>query len=707
MLKAGRFCLSTPNLRHAFFPAVPHSGIPAFRPSGGISLPFRCKRVKWASMDDLEIRFKEFLKRDPADIAGLSAFLEPHLGKAGGRARECVHRWDVALKENVLLEERWTLAKWRARVLNGHGLSWEEAVEIFRDCAEIPPDYPAITECLQKDYKKTPERALLTLEDVCALAPEMVVRFQGKAARIHEINTALKVVKVRLEGGSLISVPFGSTGRFIDKLASTRNAPSAKLDPPDLMDLAQKDPKAFLQKVLRRPEEPVSFEDIRELLKDLLPEEGLKKWWDRTVDEIPLIRLPFGKTMQYRLADNPDEVESLARRFEGSKRMAFISANASVFPDAVPAFRAMLEGEIRDGDAPSAYRAFKRLMKVDPSHKPSWSLLFDRFPPATLYPELPGSRDRLGLIQEITDSAALSALLKREDNPACIEALWARVGGIDTALEIFHKPDSAPAVFIFLLARVGADSALTEAARRMGGTLLTACLEAYRAPGFARLIPELNNQWDPAVGAGFLLGLIEQAEEARELLAFLDELQEMHVTSAPVAALKTRLLMRFPELKAPEATLWCTEESLRRKREELDRIMRDEIPRIRTAVKEARELGDLSENYEYKSARERFAQLQHMAAGLDADLKRARPIQIPQAADAAVYVGATVDLESREGENLTLTLLGPWETDPGAEIYSYESDVGKVLVGKEPGDPALLFGKLYTITTIRPWSGAR
>ena len=658
-------------------------------------------------MDDLEIRFKELMEHDPADIAGLSAVLEPHLGKAGGRARECVHRWDGALKENVLLEERWALAKWRARVLNGHGLTWEEAVEIFRDCAEIPSDFPAIAESLHKDYKKMPERALLTLEEVCALAPEMVVRFQGKAARVHEINTALKVVKVRLEGGGLVSVPFGSAGRFIDKLASTGADPSAKLDPPALLDLAQKDPKAFLKRVLRRPEEPVSFEDIHELLKDILPEEGLKKWWDRAVDDIPLIRLPFGKTTQYRMAQTPDEVESMARHFKGPRRMAFISANASVFPAAVPAFRAMLEGEIRDGDAAPAYRAFKLLAKIDPSHKPSWTLLFNRFPPAALYPELSGSRDRLGLIQEINDPAALSALLKREDNPACIEALWARVGGEETALDIFHKPDSAPAVFTFLMARVGTDPALTEPARRMAGVLLTGCLEAYRSPAFARLIPELNNQWDPAVGAGYLLGLIEQVEEARELTAFLDELQEMHVTSAPVAALKTRLLMRFPELKAPEVVLWCTEASLRRKREELDRIMREEIPRIRTAVKEARELGDLSENYEYKSAREKFAQLQHTAAGLEADLKRARPIQIPQAAEAAVYVGATVDLESREGEHLTLTLLGPWETDPASEIYSYESDVGKVLIGKEPGDPALLFGWLYTISAIRPWKGSK
>lgn len=655
-------------------------------------------------MDEFESRFLDMLGRDPADMEKLAALLEPHLPRGGAKIRECVALWDEALKDNILLEERWTLAKWRARVLDGHGMAWDEAVEIFSDRAGNLPDYPAIVESLRKDYKKAPERALQALEDVCALVPEMVVRFQGKPARIHEINTALKVVKVRMEGVSLVSVPFGSAGRFIDKLASTGSTASIEPDPRTMQELAGADPKAFLKRILRRPEEPVTFEDIRELLKDLLPEDGLKALWNKIVNTIPLVRLPSGKTTQYRMVELSADVEHMARRLKGSKRLAFISANAPVFPDLRPAFRRMLEEDIASADAAGAYRAFKLLGKMDPSSHPSWDILFKRFPPAALYPELSGSRDRLGLIQEIADPAALSTLLRREDNPACIEALWARIGGEEAASDILHKPDSAPSVFLFLMRRVGPDEALTALARRMGPTLLTACLEAYRSPSFARLASDLNALWDPSIGAGYLLGMIGHPEEARDLLAFLDELEEMHVTSAPTSAIKNHLFMHFPELKPPAATLWCTQESLRRKREEFERITKEEIPRVRNAVKEAREMGDLSENYEYKAAREKFAQLQYAATTLDAELKRARPIQIPQDGGSSVYVGAVVDLESREGERLTLTILGPWESDPADHIYSYESDAGKVLLGKESGDLALLFGTLYTITAIRPWN---
>jgi transcription elongation GreA/GreB family factor len=655
-------------------------------------------------MDDFESHFLEALGHDPADVERLARLLEPHVMKSKAKVRECVSQWDAALKDNVLLDERWALAKWRSRVLEGHGLDWDEAVEIFRDRSEIPPDYAAIAESLRKDYKKFPERTVLTLEEVCALAPEMVVRFQGKPARIHKINTALKVVKVRREDAGLVSVPFGSAGRFIEKLASAGPAPATAPDHQALRDLADSDPRAFLKQVLRRPEEPVSFDDIRAVLKDLLPGADLKAWWDQTADTVPLVRLPSGKITRYRLVEGPEEVEGMARSLTGSRRLGFISANASVFPDLIPAFRLMLDEEIASGDAAEAFRAFKLAGKVDPGHPPSWDLLFKRFPPAQLYAELLGSRDRVGLIPEIADPAALTALLRKEDNPACLGALWAKIGGEDLASELLRKPEAAPAAFIFLMGRVGADEELTGLARHMGPPLLTTCLEVYRSPAFARLIPGLNALWGLKAGAGFLMALIEHPEEARDLLLFLDELQEMQISSAPAAALRTRLLMRFPELKAPEETLWCTEDSLRRKREEFDRITKEEIPRTRTAVKEARELGDLRENFEYKAAREKFAQLQHAVARLDADLKRARPIQIPKDAITSVYVGASVDLESREGERLTLTLLGPWESDPAAEIYSYESDAGKVLLGKEPGGQALLFGKLYTITAIRPWN---
>jgi len=654
-------------------------------------------------MEDLENRFLSRLEKNPADVRGLTSFLEPLAKQNPFKVQTCAALLDDMLKEKALLKERWFLAKWRARVLDGHGFGWEEALAVYREAGPVPENFDAVSEVLMKDYKKFPERTLTTLEEVCALAPEMVVRFQGKPARIHEVNIGLKVVKVRLEGASLVSVPFGAAGKFIRRLAPTDAPSRAQADPEALRRLAQEDPKAFLKQVLRHPHDPISFDDIRELLKGLLPEENLVEWWDEAADAIPLVRLPGGKKTIYQMVESPEAVEQMARGIDLSKRLNFIAANARYFPALAPAFRELVKSGLEAEDAAAAYRAFKLLRKIFPDEGTGWDMLFRNFTPQQLYAGLSGSRDRLNLIQEVSDKVLLAAFFKKEDNTACLEALWEKLGDEGLVSELLHKPDASPSAFLFLMGRVGSDAFMTGMAEKMGPGLLMACLEAYRTPAFARLLQALHGIWDAKVGAGYLMGLIAHEEEAREMMGLLEELDEMHVHAAPVTVLKSRLIVRFPGLKKAEDVLWCTEVSLRRKHEELDRIVKEEIPRFRTMVKEARELGDLSENFEYKSARERHEQLQHAASRLDAELKRARPLKTPPENPSAVCIGSVVGLSGVEGDRQEITLLGPWESDPNLSVYSYESDAGKALLDKEVGDDILLFGRMYTITSIKAW----
>src|SRR4029078_12662794 len=101
--------------------------------------------------------------------------------------------------------------------------------------------------------------------------------------------------------------------------------------------------------------------------------------------------------------------------------------------------------------------------------------------------------------------------------------------------------------------------------------------------------------------------------------------------------------------------------SVEAKRAELQQILSVEIPANRKAIEEARAMGDLRENFEYKSARQRHEYLNARAASLNSDLSRSRPIETAGMDTSEVRIGSRVTLGQGSRERI-ITLLGPWES---------------------------------------------
>jgi transcription elongation GreA/GreB family factor len=127
-----------------------------------------------------------------------------------------------------------------------------------------------------------------------------------------------------------------------------------------------------------------------------------------------------------------------------------------------------------------------------------------------------------------------------------------------------------------------------------------------------------------------------------------------------------------------------------------------EVPANRKAIEEARAMGDLRENFEYKSARQRHEYLNARAAALNADLSRVRPIETANMDVAEVRIGTRVRLSGKDGSRV-ITILGPWESKPEEDILSYESEQVMSLLGKKVGDEISLAGETWRIETIEPW----
>ncbi len=128
-----------------------------------------------------------------------------------------------------------------------------------------------------------------------------------------------------------------------------------------------------------------------------------------------------------------------------------------------------------------------------------------------------------------------------------------------------------------------------------------------------------------------------------------------------------------------------TREGLAKVNEELDNLVKNERPRIVNRIKEARELGDLSENFDYHDAKREQGVVESRIAELKYILENA---EITEATDSdTVQIGSKIKIfiESM-GSEMEYTIVGPAESDIAAGKISCDSPMGEALIGARVGD---------------------
>src|SRR2546425_8879117 len=128
-----------------------------------------------------------------------------------------------------------------------------------------------------------------------------------------------------------------------------------------------------------------------------------------------------------------------------------------------------------------------------------------------------------------------------------------------------------------------------------------------------------------------------------------------------------------------------TPEGLESVQKELDELTTTKRPAIVAKIKAARELGDLSENFEYHAAKNEQGMMEARVKELEAIVKNHVLIEA-RAANGVVGMGSTVRFSEDGGEEETYRIVGPAEADPKAGRVSFESAVGKALMGHRVGD---------------------
>ena len=116
------------------------------------------------------------------------------------------------------------------------------------------------------------------------------------------------------------------------------------------------------------------------------------------------------------------------------------------------------------------------------------------------------------------------------------------------------------------------------------------------------------------------------------------------------------------------------------------KVLRAERPKVVDAIEEARAHGDLSENAEYHAAKERQGQIEAQIADLEDRVSRAQIIDPTALSGDRIVFGATVTMLDEDDKPVRYQIVGQTEADAKRGRISYNSPLGKALIGKKVGE---------------------
>lgn len=157
-----------------------------------------------------------------------------------------------------------------------------------------------------------------------------------------------------------------------------------------------------------------------------------------------------------------------------------------------------------------------------------------------------------------------------------------------------------------------------------------------------------------------------------------------------LSGIKEQLKKKYPDIVLEEEAplevisirgLIVTKAGMEKKKEELKNILEVELPKNTKEIGEARARGDLSENAEYKYARDKQDMLNRTVADLTEDINNALVFDKANLDLSKISFGTKVTLLNMDTDQTAVyTILGPWESLPEKNIISYQAPLAVELM---------------------------
>jgi transcription elongation GreA/GreB family factor len=247
--------------------------------------------------------------------------------------------------------------------------------------------------------------------------------------------------------------------------------------------------------------------------------------------------------------------------------------------------------------------------------------------------------------------------------------------------------------------------------RLLGAILAALEREQHNAPNRSSKLYRVFAEDRQLLGQIFAdceIGVARDAMRQLQLSPLFDELTKR--------SLLARIVKLYPELAsmitgaqpqekaAPLIVSWS---SLERRKVEYEELVKKKIPENTKEIAIARSYGDLSENFEFKAAKQMQTVLMRRKAEVEQMLHNARGTSFENADASRVSIGTIVrlrDLGSNKEE--TYTILGAWDGDPDRNIISYQTAIGQTLLGHKVGETVSLStdqgSAQFAIVSIEP-----
>ena len=181
--------------------------------------------------------------------------------------------------------------------------------------------------------------------------------------------------------------------------------------------------------------------------------------------------------------------------------------------------------------------------------------------------------------------------------------------------------------------------------------------------------------------------VIKDLTRALQLSTVFDDMDKRSLLARLVKAHPAVQSLVSGEQSKQDSMILVSWESLERRRTEYQELVQRKIPANSREIAVARGYGDLSENHEFKAAKEMQKILMRQKEEIETQLARSRGTDFSNTKTDAVSIGSVV-LATDLGTNLqeTFTILGAWDSDPDKGIISYLSPVGAALLNHKPGE---------------------
>ena len=154
--------------------------------------------------------------------------------------------------------------------------------------------------------------------------------------------------------------------------------------------------------------------------------------------------------------------------------------------------------------------------------------------------------------------------------------------------------------------------------------------------------------------------------------------------------------------KVVESELLTSPASHKKRRDELENIVKIQIPANVEAIAHARSFGDLKENSEYKAAKENQGFLANRRADLEEGIAKAVVLDFNKIeVSKTAVIGSKISVKSDKGDSQVIYLVGAWDGNPDKDLISYQTPLGVILLGKSVGDKVKFPNKKeFTIESI-------